>query len=212
MNVALKASGRKFDFSKEELEELKAILEEYFSSKTTEQVEGPAKVVKRPTEEEWFLVNPTEINWELFEDEREDPHQEATRQIILEARSVTKENPEKYGKPFETKMIKKNWIGYLCSSIVEKKASHFGDHIIDWVEKALQWAQRLTNGETWEALCNDKDFTEWYQLVKWKDGKIVVVGSSKRDSNDSSATNIFQYKVYDYRMELAVPEAVREVA
>lgn len=180
--------------------------------KSTMQTPKTAGVVKRPTEGEWFYVDPAGINWELFEDEREDLHQEATRQIILKARSEVERNPKKYGKPFETKIIKKNWIGYICPSIVEEVASHFGNHIVDWAEKALQWAQRLTNGETWKELCNDKDTTEWYQLVKGEDGKIVIVGSSSKDHNDGSATDVLKYEAYDYRMELAVPEVVHGVA
>ena len=27
----------------------------------------------------------------------------------------------------------------------------------DWVEQAFEWAQRISNGESWKTICNDAD-------------------------------------------------------
>ena len=98
MEVTVTVHGRKRTFSEKEL---KAILEEHFSS------EGTAKVVQGPTEGQWFEVNPLAINQEHFNEEKEDKRQEKTRRLILEALAEVKSNPEKYGKKFKTMLPKK---------------------------------------------------------------------------------------------------------
>ena len=141
----------------------------------------------RPTEGDPFEVNPPGINRTLFQVKREDPNQETMRQLILEAFTKKDENPEKYGKPFKTLMPEKTWDWKTVGELKEL-ATKLGDHIADWVEQALEWAQRIQNGETWEAICNEPDTAKWYRLVQWKNGCYGIVGGARRAGCPAPAT------------------------
>lgn len=71
MEVTLQVNGRNMTFSEKEL---RAILEEHFSSETRQVT--TAKVAQKPTEGEWFEVKPQAIDQELFEKKRKDQRQE----------------------------------------------------------------------------------------------------------------------------------------
>ena len=176
MKVTLQVNGREMTFSEQELS---SILGEHFSSKTT-----------------WFEVKPQAIDQKLFEKKRNNKRQEETRQLILEAFAEMKNNPEKYGKNFKTRMPQKRWSSKTAAQLIEM-ASNLGDHNANWVEQALEWAQRIANGESWEAICNDKDTADWYRLVVWKKGKAWRVGGSVHDDSDSSASNVDDYGYLD---------------
>lgn len=193
MKVTLQVNGREMTFSEQELI---AIVEEYLSSKTTKQV-TTAKVAQKPTEDERFEVKPQAINQKLFEKERKDRRQEATRQLILEAFAEMKNNPEKYGKNFKTMMPKKDWESKTVAQLKEM-ACKLGDHNADWVEQALEWAQRIANGEGWKTICNDADTANWYRLVVWKDGYTRIIGGSVYDGNDFPASGVHNFGYYDY--------------
>lgn len=172
MKVTLQVNGREMTFSEQELI---AIVEKLLSSKTTKQT--TAKVAQKPTEDEWFEVKPQAIDQKLFEKKRKDTRQEKTRQLILEAFAEMKNNPEKYGKNFKTMMPKRDWESKTVAQLKEM-ACKLGDHNADWVEQALEWAQRIVNGESWKSICNDADTANWYRLVIWKDGYARLVGGS----------------------------------
>lgn len=123
-----------------------------------------------------FWVEPEAINEELFQKEREDTYQELTRRLIVEAIAEMKKYPEKYGTPFFTAIPEKTWSEKTVDGL-EKVAKKMGGQMADWVHQALEWAQRLCNGESWEELCNDPDTILWYRLIKWKDGHARIVGS-----------------------------------
>ena len=169
----LLSNGREMTFSEQELI---AIVEKHLSSKDTKKI-TTAKVPQKPTEGEWFEVKPHAIDQKLFEKKRNNNRQEVTRQLILEAFDEMKNNPEKYGKNFKTMMPKKTWSSKTVAQLKEM-ASNLGDHNANWVEQALEWAQRIANGESWEAICNDKDTANWLRLVVWKDRGDVLVGGS----------------------------------
>lgn len=177
------SNGVEMSFSEQELI---AIVEKHLSNETTQQT-TTAKVAQKPTEDEWFEVKPQAINQELFERERENPKQEETRQLILEAFAVMKSNPEKYGKDFCTKMPNKTWP--LCKTVAELKEMTC-DRNADWVEQAFEWAQRIANGETWEAVCNDPDTARFRRLVIWKDGVPRIVGGSRNYNNYAPASEV----------------------
>ena len=152
--------------------------------KVTLQVDGrePSlqetfKPIRGPQEGVLFEINSDGIDQSLFQVKKEDPKQEAMRQLILEAFTKKNENPEKYGKPFKTLMPKKNWDWKTVGELKEL-AAKLGDHMADWVEQAIEWAQRIQNGETWEAICNEPDTAQWARLIQWKDGSYQVVGGS----------------------------------
>ena len=103
--------------------------------------------------------------------------QEETRQIILKAFEEFDNNPEKYNKKFKTLMPKKEWPGKTVQELKDV-ANKRGNHIADWVEQALEWAQRIQNGTPWEYLCNYSDTGNWYRLVVWDNGKGVHIGGA----------------------------------
>ena len=150
-----------------------SIEEEYFQNQITEQTTDVPGI---PTEGRWFMVKPLAINQNLFKDEREDFKQEKIRQYILEAFEEMKKNP-KYTRDFKTMNPKKTWDEKSVGEL-KKLAKNLGDHNANWVEQALEWAQIIANGESWEKLCNERDTSNWYRLVVWKDGFARLVGGS----------------------------------
>ncbi|MDE5830481.1 MAG: hypothetical protein K2H53_02070 [Clostridia bacterium] len=208
MKNILQINGREQSFSEEELiarlEELEELKNK--ETETTKQIIG--EVDKNPTEGEWFEVNPNFIEQSLFSKSREDSNQETTRKLILEAFEEVKNNPSKYSKGFKTMMLEKTWelktVGELKKIVKEK-----GYHIADWVEQALEWAQRLQNGESWEDICNKADIAKWFRLVVWKNGCIRLIGGSHENYTEISATYInYGYYHDKYRLTEAVPLVV----
>lgn len=129
-----------------------------------------------PTEGKWFEIKPKAINQKIFEDKRKDKYQEITRRLIIEAFDVMKRNPE-YQRNFKTMMPKKEWEFKIIPELKEM-AGKLGDHNADWVEQALEWAQRIQNGENWEVICNEIDRANWRRLIIWKNGEVRLVGGS----------------------------------
>ena len=186
MKITLPIHGRERTFSEKELI---AILEKYFSNEATEQA-TTAKVAQVPTEDQWFEVNPQTINQSLFKKKRKDERQERTRKLILEAFAEVKSSPEKYGRKFKTMMPKKTWTSKTVAEL-KQLACEFGNHNADWVEQALEWAQRICNGESWEAVCNNADTANWYRLVVWKNGYAQLVGGSRDVNCSCPASDVY---------------------
>ena len=184
--VTLQVNGREMTFSEEELT---SILEEHFKKKESESKQ------KGPIEGEWFKVNPLSIDQNFFKEKREDSRQELTRKIILEAFKEMKRH-SKYAKPFKTLMPQKTW---RIKKVRELKvlAKSLGVHNADWVEQALEWAQRIMNGESWEDICNKEDNANWYRLVVWNDGYARLVGGAKLNHDYYMASNVHYYNHWD---------------
>ncbi len=147
---------------------------------------------KVPTEDQWFEVNPLAIDPKLFKSQRTDKRQEVTRQLILEAFAEVKSNPKKYGRKFKTMMPKKTW-NYKKVSELKDLACKLGDHMANWVEQALEWAQRIANGQSWEAICNKADTANWYRLVVWKNGYTRLIGGSVFSCDDDPASGVIYH-------------------
>lgn len=204
MKITLPVHGRKRTFSEKELI---AILEKHFSNETTEQA-TTVNVLKVPTEDQWFEVNHQGINQSLFQEKREDGRQEETRKLILDAFAEVKNSPEKYGRKFKTMMPKKTWDSKTVEEL-KQLACELGDHNADWVEQALEWAQRICNGESWEAVCNNADTSNWYRLVVWKNGYGRLVGGSRLISRNYPASDVIFYDYYsNFRINYTVPLVV----
>lgn len=154
---------------------------------TTVKVDG-REIAKVPTQGKWFEVNPLAIDQELFEWEREDKSQEITRQYILDAFVEVLNNP-KYAKPFKTMFPEKTWTTKRTKELREL-ASKMGNHNADWVEQALEWAQRIHNGESWEDICNKPDTAKWFRVIVWKDGFMRFVGGSKEKNTTYPAADV----------------------
>ena len=190
--TTVKVHGREMAFSEEEL---KSVLEDYFAPK--------------PQEGKWFEVNPLAIDQELFEWKRKDRNQEKVRQIILDAFVEVYNNPE-YAKPFRTTFPTKNWETKKVSELKEL-ANQMGDHIADWVEQALEWAQRIANGESWESLCNEPDITNCYRLVlsKYDEHEWIVGGALLFEANCPATDIEYCTKEYYDKLKYTVPLVVK---
>lgn len=146
-----------------------------------------------PTEGKAFAINPMAIDRSLFSKKRKDEWQERTRQRILDAFTEVDANPEKYAKPFKTMIMKKTWKGSKTFIELIEMANTVG-RLTDWVEQALEWAQRIMNGEAWARICNKLDMNDWCRLVTWKDGNFWIVGGS-RIYNYCPASDVYVAKV-----------------
>lgn len=186
MKVTLQVNGQEMTFSEKELI---SILEEHFKGKAA--TKNTKKFVKTPHNQYWFSVEPLSIDQTLFENERDDPEQERTRKLILEAFDMLKQNP-KYGKPFGTRIPDKTWISKTIKEL-EVRARKLGDHNADWVEQVLEWAQRIYNGETWEDICNKLDIASYYRLVVWKNGDYRFIGGSEAYSEENGDAKSASY-------------------
>lgn len=195
MKITLPIHGRERTFSEKELI---AILEKYFSNEATEQA-TTAKVAQVPTEDQWFEVNPQTINQSLFKKKRKDERQERTRKLILEAFAEVDKHPEKYASAFYTLMPEKKWNDYKTVAELKAYANDLDGQMADWVEQALEWAQRLFNGESWETICNNADTANWYRVILWENGCYRLVGGSRNNFNDDPpASGVFNYDFASY--------------
>lgn len=152
--------------------------------KVTESMQTPFKGKR-------FKVNLETINLNLFLEAREDSKQEKIRQIIVEALTVAQNNP-KYAKPFTTIIPEKDWSAKYVFEL-EMLCYKFHGHTADWVEQCLEWAQKISNGVSWQELCNDADACDWYRLVSWKYDRLCLIGGAKALNSRVSATNVIAY-------------------
>lgn len=139
---------------------------------TTENVAQP------PSEGKLFEVNPLEIDRSDFAGQKKDMRQEETRQIIQDAFKEVDKHPEKYASSFYTMIPEKYWNGYKDVEYMNLYSKMLGGLTADWVEQALEWAQRIHNGESWETICNNADTARWYRIILWKNGYYRLVGGS----------------------------------
>lgn len=159
-------------------------------------------VARAPTEGKLFEVKPLRIDRRMFKMPRADPQQEWTRQIIREAFAEVDKHPGRYGSTFYTlipKISKKKWGGYKVIAGLEGYANDLGGLMAEWVEQALEWAQRISNGESWETICNNADTANWHRIVRWQDGYYRSVGGS-RINFDWPASHVdveWVYRSYD---------------
>lgn len=201
--ITLPVNGREMTFSEDELID---ILEKHFNSEIAER--ETTEVTQISTESKYFSVNPTAIDQNLFEKKRDDPNQECTRQTILEAFIEVKNNPEKYAKSFKIMIPEKTWSVKTVEEL-EKLVKNVGGHITNWVEQALEWAQRIANGETWEAICNEPDIEKWYRLVIWKNDNARLVGGSSELNRDIPASVVVSYDcTFNVKLHNTVPSVV----
>lgn len=185
--VTLTVNGREMSFSKEELTK---ILEQHFNEKT-EIVQGNVRKVAMILDEgKYFNVNPHLMELRFFEEaECKNTLQEWTRDQIVEVLKEVRRNPKKYAKPFKIKWVKKEWEIKTLKELKEMAVKE-GEHATRRVHQVLEWAQRIVNGETWEAVCNAPDTAEHYRLVQWDDDEWRVIGGSKKANHNSPASSM----------------------
>lgn len=163
MKIVLQVSGREMTFSEEELS---AIVEKYLGQKS-------------PAPDIWFEVFPLAINQELFQKKANGTWPEIARNLILEAFEEMKCNPDRYARNFKA-MFPGEKVGGVTNGIGTQKkfASEKGDHTANWVEQALIWAQRISNGETWDSLDAPEEEGIRPRLIVWKSGAERYVGGT----------------------------------
>ena len=105
-------------------------------------------------------------------------------------------------------MPKKTWDSKTVEEL-KQLACKLGDHNANWVEQALEWAQRICNGETWETVCNNADTANWYRLVVWKNGDARLVGGLRFYNLNYPASYVYDYVYYsNFRFNYTVPLVV----
>ena len=162
-------------------------------------------LAQTPSEGKLFEVNPLGIDRSKFEKPMSNRKQELTRQIIQKAFAEVDKHPEKYASAFYTLMPEKKWNGYKTVAELKVYANDLDGQMADWVEQALEWAQRLFNGESWETICNNADTANWYRVILWENGCYRLVGGSRSgngnfpasdvDNNDYYSCNIIYHTV-----------------
>lgn len=176
MKITLKVNGQKMTFSKEELT---SIVEEHLRNKKSQmdQKITISCTLSVPKIGKWFKVNPLTINRQLFVAVRENSSEEKNRKLILEAFEELDYYPKRYAKTFWTMIPEKHTYQGKYVFQIKDSVKNKGGHIANWVEQALEWAQRISNGETWRNLHKaDKGLP--HRLVIWKDGEVRLVGGS----------------------------------
>lgn len=162
--------------------------------------------VESLTEDKWLEVIPEEIDTVQFLEQRDNPEEESVRKLIWEAIDEANAKPE-YMKAFSTlvpSQVKKESVNKMIDDSMAN-----GYQIANWVHVALEWAYRISLGETWEKICRDSDSSSYYRLVFWKDGLIHTIGGAKKiPANVPEVTILPAIMDYDFEPETAVPKYV----
>ena len=175
----------------------KQILEGVKSFRKIDQ-EKEHEFSRKPEEGKLFRVEPLSINKKLFEEQRKVNSEEFVRRTINEAFRKAEQNPTQYLTPFCTLVPKKIWDYNEIKNEKELReyAIYTGGKMADWIEQALEWAQRLSNGESWDNICNKPDTLRFYRMIEWKDGEPKIVGGSTEENYTYSPAHIFLRLVY----------------
>lgn len=151
------------------------------------------EIAKTPTVGKLFEVRPLEIDRRNFEKPmRYDSKEEWTRLLIKAAFAEVDRHPERYASSLYTLIPEKNW-GNEWKNIAELKeyAKDLGGEMADWIVQALEWAQRINNGETWNNVCTCLDPIIYLRMVIWNDGHVKLVGGSDFFRYDFLSTRAF---------------------
>lgn len=154
------------------------------------------EIAQTPTEGKLFEVRPLDIDRNRFKGPWYDHN--LLRKFILKAFDQVDKYPKKYATPFYTLIPEKNWNDYKTVAELTVYANELGGRTADWVEQGLEWAQRLSNGESIYYLCITDDITsKWRRMICWSNGYYKLVGGYEREAtwvnNNSLPLN---YKLY----------------
>lgn len=148
------------------------------------------EVAQTPMVGKLFEIDVSRIDRSRFQEPRKDWSQEDRRRTILDSFDMVDKNAEKYACKFYTLIPEKNWIGGKKVSELEAYAKDLGGLMADWVEQALEWAQRISNGESWEDICKKHDAIHLHRVVLWRDGDYRRVGGFGSTVSYVFGTNI----------------------
>ena len=157
-------------------------------------MEMPYEITQIPTEGKLFEVKPLEIDRSKFEfekpiiiktwwiEDKQFKEQESwVRQMIKDAFAKVDNHPERYASAFYTLIPEKEWDGYKSIAELKAYARNLGGLMANWVEQALEWAQRIDNGESWADICKKADTAKYYRIIRWKNGHSRLVGGSREE-------------------------------
>lgn len=188
--ITVTVKGREVTLSEKELV---SILEEHF--KILNVVKG-------------VEVNPISIDESIFEigENEHDSHKEYIMQVIKKAFIEMKKDLRRYARPFEIVTPAELEPVHTEEKMVAL-AEKYGDHLADWVEQALEWAQRIANGED---IFNKSDDSKWFRAITWQNGNMCLVGGAEEFNDHDSASSIHDFNVNSfYQLHYAVPAVVR---
>lgn len=167
------------------------------------------ELAKAPTEGKMFEVNMAKISKSLFRKRKNDWRQEKTRKCIIEAFKEVDMFPEKYGTVFYTYIPGKKWNIEKTMFEFEQYANALGGCMSNWVEQALEWAQRISNGETWEEVCNYIDTANFFRVIIGKNSSYVIVGGSRNAHYGCPASSIHDVSCENFMWHNMVVPLIR---
>lgn len=167
------------------------------------------ELAKVPTEGKLFEVNLMKIDRSIFRRRKKDWRQEATRKRINKALKNADMFPEKYGESFYTYIPTKKWNTEKTIYELEQYSNILGGCMCDWVEQALEWAQRISNGETWEEVCNYVDTAKFFRVIIGEDSSHIIVGGSRDLHYGGPATNVFEETYVTFKWHNSVVPLIR---
>ena len=130
----------------------------------------------QPTIGVLFKVTPREIDQSIFHEKWKlgwhGDKNEETRQLILEAFEEAERNPE-YMEPFHTLVPREESSGARTVKELRSIARRNNGKLANWVEQALEWAQRIYNYGEYGDIINAADYMSVRRAVIWKDGKTI---------------------------------------
>ena len=155
--------------------------------------------VLKPKSGQWFLVDIDTFKMSLFIEERQDKDQEVTRRRILQAiREVESNN---FPRKFQTKVPIKKWKGVLSKAQLNTMLDKSNVLLASETAQFLEWGQRLSNGETWEELCNIPDNNNYLRLVYLEGAKsYTIIGGTKKHHYPKE--DVFYFN-FGYKMPLS---------
>lgn len=149
-----------------------------------------------PQKNDWYKVTPHLISRTLFKNPRRDPWQEQLRCLINDAFEEVDKNPyAPYTKTFYVLIPDKIWNKPVKVYTLNNYACELGDGMASWIEQALEWAERISNGESWQSLCDTVDKTKWYRLIIWKNNKYISVGGSSKNNTCHVKTHLQSHEL-----------------
>lgn len=162
------------------------------------------EVSKTPEEGKAFKIEFGGIKRRFFETERKEKKEEATRQFILECLEMAEKNPELYER-FYILIPKWEWV--YKSRYSEDEFQNYPLRVCgkqtDWVESGLMIAYRISNGESWDSICHEKDNIDKPRVIKWKNDELILSGGA--DVNLTPSDFHFEDVDWIYRVDLALP-------
>ena len=184
-SINLIINGREKTFDEKELVD---ILKKHYDEDVIR-----IKMPKEAIGVEIHEVIPEDINRKLFEEKRIDEVEESARNFILYALENLDRKPSKYGKPFKTIIYMSKFENMTLGDVCDF-TKKYGDYLANTIDQGLEWAYRITMGETWESVCKDVN-RGWYKMVQHENRYFFMYqGAEKKSTIDTVAWSDDDYR------------------